>query len=89
MRLRPHHPRRPRFQRGVLVDRGAARFGLLWDGDVVRIGLGERRLDAALTDAELAARREGWQAPEPRYTRGWLGRYARLVGNASSGAVLA
>ena len=56
---------------------------------MVRIGLGERRLDAALTDAELAARREGWQAPEPRYTRGWLGRYARLVGNASSGAVLA
>ena len=65
----------------------AGPIGLLRDGDTVSIDLGERRLDVALTDAELATRRESWTTPEPRYTRGWLARYARLVGNASSGAV--
>jgi dihydroxy-acid dehydratase len=63
-------------------------IGLLRDGDVIDLDLRERRLDMALTDAELAARRETWDAPEPRHTHGWLGRYARLVTNASSGAVL-
>ncbi|MCD6029110.1 MAG: dihydroxy-acid dehydratase [Thermomicrobiales bacterium] len=64
-------------------------IGLLHDGDVIGIDLGARRLEVALSDAELAARREAWRAPEPRYTRGWIARYARLVANASSGAVLA
>jgi len=64
-------------------------IGLLRDGDVIGIDLGARRLEVALSDAELAARREAWRAPEPRYTRGWIARYARLVANASSGAVLA
>jgi dihydroxy-acid dehydratase len=64
-------------------------IGLLRDGDVIGIDLGARRLEVALSDAELAARREAWRAPAPRYTRGWIARYARLVANASSGAVLA
>jgi dihydroxy-acid dehydratase len=64
-------------------------IGLLHDGDVIGIDLGARRLEVALSDAELAARREAWRAPAPRYTRGWMARYARLVANASSGAVLA
>jgi dihydroxy-acid dehydratase len=64
-------------------------IGLLRDGDVIGIDLGARRLEVALSDAELAVRREVWRAPAPRYERGWLGRYSRLVGNASNGAVLA
>jgi dihydroxy-acid dehydratase len=64
-------------------------IGLLRDGDVIGRDLGARRLEVALSDAELAARREAWRAPAPRYTRGWMARYARLVANASSGAVLA
>jgi dihydroxy-acid dehydratase len=64
-------------------------IGLLRDGDIISIDLGSRRLDVEVTDAELAARRESWQAPEPRFRRGWLSRYTRLVTNASSGAVLA
>jgi dihydroxy-acid dehydratase len=64
-------------------------IGLLREGDVIAIDLRARRLEVALSDAELAARREAWKAPEPTYRRGWLARYARLVGNASSGAVLA
>ena len=38
-------------------------------------------------EAEIAKRRAGWKAPEPRYTRGVLGKYFKLVGTASKGAV--
>jgi dihydroxy-acid dehydratase len=63
-------------------------IGLLRDGDVVSIDLRARRIDVELTSAELAERRAAWRAPAPKYTRGWLARYSRLVTNASSGAVL-
>jgi dihydroxy-acid dehydratase len=63
-------------------------IALLRDGDVINIDLGARRLEVALTEAELAARRTAWKAPEPKHRSGWLGRYARLVTNASNGAVL-
>ncbi len=64
-------------------------IGLLRDGDVIVIDLGARRLEVALSEAELAARKEAWRLPEPQCKGGWLGRYARLVTNASAGAVLA
>ncbi len=63
-------------------------IGLLREGDVIRIDLQGRCLMAEVTDAELARRREQFRAPAPRFDRGWLARYARLVTNASSGAVL-
>ena len=63
-------------------------IGLIRDGDIVCIDLPERRLDVDLTAAELRARRRQWTAPEPRYTRGWLSRYAAMVTNAGRGAVL-
>ncbi len=44
--------------------------------------------DAGRAGEELAARRRAWKAPrKPRYTRGVLAKYARLVGSASTGAV--
>ena len=64
-------------------------IGLLREGDVIRIDLQGRCLQAEVTDAELARRREQFRAPAPRFDRGWLARYARLVTNASNGAVLA
>ncbi|MGH7651073.1 MAG: dihydroxy-acid dehydratase [Gemmatimonadaceae bacterium] len=63
-------------------------IGLLRDGDIICIDLRERRLDVDLSDAELRARRAEWTAPEPRYTRGWLSRYAAMVTNAGRGAVV-
>jgi dihydroxy-acid dehydratase len=44
--------------------------------------------DVELSDAELAERRRAWKAPAPRFTRGWLARYSRLVTSAHTGAVL-
>ena len=63
-------------------------IALLRDGDVVRIDLPNRTLDVELPTDELARRRAAWTPPAPKYSRGWLGRYSRLVTNASTGAVL-
>ena len=57
------------------------------DGDQVRLDVGTGTLDLLVDDDELAGRRAGWSPLPPRYTRGVLAKYARLVGSASSGAV--
>ena len=57
------------------------------DGDRIRLDMTSRTLDLLVDDAELEARRDGWQPRAPRYTRGVLAKYARLVGPATSGAV--
>src|SRR5207249_5329972 len=59
------------------------------DGDMVLIDAQERRLELRVSDDEIKRRLSSWKAPEPRYTTGVLGRYARLVSSASKGAVLA
>ncbi len=63
-------------------------IALLRDGDMINIDLARRTMDAELSDIELNDRRKEWKAPRPRYKRGWLARYTRMVTNASSGAVL-
>ena len=57
------------------------------DGDRIRLDLAARTLDLLVDEAELARRREGWAPPAPRYTRGVLGKYAKLVGSAAQGAI--
>ena len=63
-------------------------IALLRDGDVIAIDLPSRALAVELTEEELAWRRADWSPPPPKYARGWLARYAALVSNASTGAVL-
>jgi dihydroxy-acid dehydratase len=55
---------------------------------MILIDAQERRLELKVPDDEIKRRLSSWKAPEPRYTTGVLGRYARLVSSASSGAVL-
>jgi dihydroxy-acid dehydratase len=62
-------------------------MALVREGDRIRVDLAERTLDLLVDDAELAARREAWSAPAPRYPTGALGKYAKLVGSAERGAV--
>jgi dihydroxy-acid dehydratase len=62
-------------------------IALVRDGDRVRIDIPNRRLDLLVPEAELAERRVGWAPLPPRYDRGVLAKYARLVGSASRGAV--
>jgi dihydroxy-acid dehydratase len=58
-------------------------IGLLQDGDRIVIDAASREI---ATDADLAARRVGWQPPQPKVSHGALAKYALLVGSASDGA---
>jgi dihydroxy-acid dehydratase len=62
-------------------------IGLLQDGDRIRIDINERTLDVLVDDAEMDRRRAEFAPLPPRYTRGVLAKYAKLVGSASQGAV--
>ncbi len=62
-------------------------IGLVRDGDKIRIDIPNRTLDLLVDDAELAKRRESFAPLPPRYTRGVLAKYTKLVGSASKGAV--
>ncbi|UOQ58198.1 dihydroxy-acid dehydratase [Leucobacter allii] len=60
---------------------------LVRDGDLIRVDIAARTLDLLVEPAELEARRDTWAPLPPRYTRGVLAKYAKLVGSASEGAV--
>ncbi|MEY4229566.1 MAG: dihydroxy-acid dehydratase [Actinomycetota bacterium] len=57
------------------------------DGDRIRVDVHELSLDLLVDDAELEQRKVGWQPNPPRYTRGVLGKYAKLVQGADTGAI--
>jgi dihydroxy-acid dehydratase len=63
-------------------------IALVRDGDAIELDIPGRRLQLAVDEAELAARRSRWVAPEGKVRSGWLARYARLVTSANTGAVL-
>ncbi len=62
-------------------------IGLLKDGDKITIDAVTNELSVDLSDEELAQRKAAWVQPEPRYRRGVLAKYAKLVSSASEGAV--
>lgn len=68
------------------VDGGPIAF--VRDGDRIRLDVGRATIDVLVDADELAARREGWAPLTPKYTRGVLAKYAKLVQSASTGAVL-
>jgi len=62
-------------------------IALVEEGDSITIDAEARLLQLNISDEELTRRRALWQPPMPRYTRGVLAKYARLVSSASLGAV--
>ena len=62
-------------------------IGLVREGDRIRIDIPSRTLDLLVDEDELARRRAQFAPLPPRYTRGVLAKYAKLVGSASRGAV--
>ncbi|HEX2578468.1 MAG TPA: dihydroxy-acid dehydratase [Aquihabitans sp.] len=62
-------------------------IALVRDGDRILIDVRDLRLDLQVPEAELAERRDGWQPLPPRYTRGVLGKFAKLVQGAETGAI--
>ena len=67
------------------VDAGPIAF--VRDGDLIRVDIAARSIDLLVDEAELAARRDGWAPLPPRYTRGVLAKYSKLVHSAAEGAV--
>jgi dihydroxy-acid dehydratase len=62
-------------------------IALVKEGDSITIDATKRLIQLNVPARELAARRKKWRAPKPRYTRGLLAKYMKLVSTASQGAV--
>jgi dihydroxy-acid dehydratase len=63
-------------------------IALVQDGDRIKIDVPGRTMDLVVDKAEIERRKGAWQRPAPRFSRGWLSRYERLVTSAARGAVL-
>ncbi len=62
-------------------------IALVEEGDSITIDAPKRLLQLNISDDELARRRAAWKPREPRYKRGILAKFAKVVSSASRGAV--
>ncbi len=62
-------------------------IALIKEGDSITIDADKLLIQLNITAKEFAARKKQWKQPKPRYTRGALAKFARLVSTASKGAV--
>jgi dihydroxy-acid dehydratase len=62
-------------------------IALVEEGDSITIDAHRLLIQLNVADSELARRRAAWRPPKPRYTRGLLAKYTRLVSTASKGAI--
>ena len=62
-------------------------IALLENGDEITIDAQARAISLAVSEVELERRRALWRRPAPKYTRGVLAKYAKMVTSASQGAV--
>jgi len=67
------------------VDGGPIAF--VQDGDRIVIDAANHTIDLEVDPAEIAKRMQGWKPLEPRYTSGFLAKYARLAQGAERGAI--
>jgi len=61
-------------------------IALIREGDLIRVDIASRTLDLLVEPEELAARKVNWQPLPPRYTRGVLAKYLKLVSSSAEGA---
>ena len=62
-------------------------IALVKEGDSITIDAHRQLIQLDVPEGEIAKRRAEWKQPSPRYTSGVLGKYVKLVGTASKGAV--
>jgi dihydroxy-acid dehydratase len=63
-------------------------IGLVNEGDIINVDITNKKLELLVDEEELAKRKKAYVKPEPKITKGYLGRYAKLVTSANTGAVL-
>ena len=62
-------------------------IAIVEDGDTILFDEQNRKLELEVSDEEIQARLAAWQPPEPKFKRGVMAKYARLVSSAAQGAV--
>ena len=62
-------------------------LAIVENGDKITIDAETKQLTLHINEHEIARRLQKWQQPAPKYTRGVLAKYAKLVSSASTGAV--
>ena len=63
-------------------------IGLIKNGDIISIDIHSRSIHLHVNDDELKNRKSKWKEPAPKFTKGWLSRYARLATSADTGGIL-
>ena len=63
-------------------------IALVKQGDIISINIPECKLELEVDTEELTARKKTWSPPKPKFTTGWLARYAAMVTSANTGAIL-
>jgi len=63
-------------------------IALVNEGDIISIDIPNGQLNLEISNEELEKRMKTWKCPEPKITKGYLGRYSKYVSSASKGAVL-
>lgn len=64
-------------------------IGLVKEGDIISIDIPGRKITLDVSEKELQKRRKSWKKPEPKYTKGYLARYAEMATSADTGGILA
>ncbi|MFO8048611.1 MAG: dihydroxy-acid dehydratase, partial [Desulfosudaceae bacterium] len=57
------------------------------EGDQIAINIPEKTITLKVDDGEIQSRLDQWQRPEPKITKGYMARYARMVSSANTGAI--
>ncbi len=63
-------------------------IALIEEGDIIDIDIPNKKLEVILTEEEIAKRKAKFVKPQPKVTKGYLARYAKLVTSANTGAIL-
>ena len=63
-------------------------IALIEEGDIIKINIPANTINVDVSDEELARRKAKWQPREPKVTKGYLARYAKMVTSADKGAIL-
>ncbi len=63
-------------------------IALIEEGDIIKIDIPANTINVEVSDEVLAERKAKWQPREPKVTKGYLARYAKMVTSADKGAVL-